>query len=172
MTTTSKHAAAQTTITVRLKLTLGTGYGMHTHHTDTTFTHTDPMAAFAAAYRHARFLMGGHHPDRPAWCALSTGYGYELQTMDAHGYSVIIVTNHDVWAGAPYWSGAPAAAPQNTDSHPQAWTDWVVTIPVTQTVGAVTPAEAVAAAVAAAMSAPGLYWAEVPQDAAITVGAM
>ena len=29
-----------------------------------------------------------------------------------------------------------------------------------------------ATAVAAAMSAPGLHWAEVPQDAAITVGAM
>ena len=173
MTTTHPaHAAPQTTITVRLKITLRTGYGMRSHHTDTTFTHPDPMAAFAAAYRHARFLMGGHSPDRPDWCALATGYGYSLHTMDAHGYGVVIVTDHETWSQAPYWCNAPASAPEDTGSRPQAWTDWAVTIPVTQVIGAVTPAEAIAVAVVAAESAPGLHWAQVPQDAAITVEAM
>lgn len=53
-------------------------------------------------------------------------------------------------------------ASEDAGTRPQGWTVWVVTIPVVQTISAVTPAEAVATAVAAAVSAPGLYWAEVP----------
>lgn len=149
-------------VTVRLTITHSAGWGRFARHVDTTFTDATPIVAFARAYRYARFLMGGRGPDRPAWMGYQTSYGWSLETMDAHCYRVRLITTGQPSDGpGEYVLGGVAASARPTRSTPTgdgADTEWLVTVPLTQTVPAATPAEAIARACQCVEETTTLWW--------------
>ncbi|MBE7191564.1 MAG: hypothetical protein INR66_03660 [Gordonia polyisoprenivorans] len=166
--TRGRHHRDIATVVVRLTMTQANSWGASVRYLERTFTDPIAVRAFGQAYRYARFLMGGRGPVA-AWTAFYRDYGWSLQTMDAHGYSVDIITHQDAWDSRIQ---AHAPAPARADVADTARTDWWVTVPLTQLMSGMTPAEAIARACQAPEMASGMGWAMVPQQCTADVVAL
>lgn len=165
-----RHHRDITTVVVRLTMTQANGWGVSARYLERTFTDPVAVRAFGQAYRYARFLMGGR-TQVAAWTGFLRDYGWSLQTMDAHGYSVDIITHQDAW-DSRIQAHAPAPARTDREVADTARTDWWVTVPLTQLMSGMTPAEAIARACQAPEMASGMGWAMVPQQCTADVVAL
>lgn len=165
-----RHHRGVTTVVVRLTMTQANGWGVSARYLERTFTDSIAVREFGQAYRYARFLMGGR-TQVAAWTGFLRDYGWSLQTMDAHGYTVDIITNHDAF-DTGIQAHAPAPARVDAEVAPTDRTDWWVTVPLTQLMSGMTPAEAIARACQAPENAFGMGWAMVPQQCTADVVAL
>lgn len=164
---------APVAVTVRLSITHTAGWGVFARHLDTTVTGPTIGVAFVRAYRYARFLMGGHSTDSPAWTAYHADYGWSLETMDAHHYRVRIITTPGAASADNTLTAPPVpfTGPRGTDVA-FAEPEWIVTVPLMQTVPAATPAAAIARACQSVEDATALWWPAIAEHPAITVNAL